>query len=92
MAMTVQMVIDGLRADIELGRFKPDDVLVIDWFSYHDVERLASDEDIKMSEDEAREIWVDAVEQIDVQLDWYESDAIGHIVAAKIEEAFNGGK
>ena len=100
MAMTVQMVIDGLRADIQLGRYKADDVLVIDWFSYHDIERLASDEDIEMSEDKAREIWAQAVEQIDIQLDWYEPDAIrhvaavaiSHLVANKIEEDFNGEK
>jgi hypothetical protein len=89
MAMTIQNVIDGLRADIELGRYKPDDVLVIDWFSYHDVLRVVNDyeEGRVISDDKARTIWEGCVDAIDTQLDQYETEAINNVIDAVVGEA-----
>ena len=82
MAMTVQNVIDGLRADIELGRFKADDLLVIDWFSYHDIQRTAETFE---NDDEARKLWEKTVERIDVQLDWFDKDQIDDLIQEMVD-------
>jgi len=89
MAMTVQMVIDGLRADIELGNYKADDVLVIDWFSFHDVHRVVDDyeEGRVISDDKARTIWEGCVDAINTQLDQYETEAINNVIEAVVGEA-----
>lgn len=89
MAMTVQNVIDGLRADIELGRFKADDLLVIDWFSYHDVLRVVNDyEDGRViSDSKARNIWAACVETIDSQLDQFDNEAINNVIDCVVGEA-----
>lgn len=92
MAMTIEGVIAGLQADVAAGYFKMDDVLVIDWFSFRDVQRKLSDfdDDKKMSDDTAREIWEDAVEEIDIRLDWYDTDDVNAIIASKVRVLIDG--
>jgi len=89
MAMTIQNVIDGLRADIQSGFYKPDDVLVIDWFSYHDVLRAVNDyeEGRVISDDKARNIWAACVETIDSQLEQFDNDSINDVIDAVVGEA-----
>jgi hypothetical protein len=89
MAMTVRMVIDGLLGDIKAGYFQEDDLLVIDWFSFRDVHRVIShyDEDRVVSDDTARKTWAVCVEQIDIQLDEFETDAINNVIDGVVGES-----
>lgn len=94
MAMTVENVIACLRADVEMGRYKADDLLVIDWFSYHDVQRIVLDydEENNMPDEKARGVWEECAEQIDMQLDQFETEAVNWVITGVVEKelGFNG--
>ena len=93
MAMTVQMVIDGLRADIELGRYKADDLLVIDWFSYHDIHQFVidmEDQDL-LTDEEARSHWAGVAEEIDMRLDEFQTSEINSVIREFMEEELGNG-
>lgn len=93
MAMTIRNVIDGLMADVKAGVYDEDDVLVVDWFSYHDVEQRVIDmEDEKpLSPEQARAIWLKCVEQIDYELDVYDTSDINSVITEIVEEEIANG-
>lgn len=62
--MLVSRLIEVLQEQIERGYLRADDELVVDWFSYDDVNRVAGHYDTPISDDEAREIWAECVDEI----------------------------
>ena len=94
MAMTIEGLIAGLQADIKAGYYTKDDVLVVDWFSFQDIQRVSDDMtcdvDVIMSESRAREIWEKAVERIDMEIDYYDSEQINHIILEEVEKNGEG--
>ncbi len=91
--MLVSRLIEVLQEQIDKGYLKPDDELVVDWFSYDDVNRVAGHYDTPISDDEAREIWVECLEEID-DYDCYDvelmNDCIDRVVSKFVES--KGGK
>lgn len=75
--MLVASVIAFLQHEVEAGRFKLDDELVIDWFSFDDVHRVAHDNSIVLTDDEARKIWGKCLTEFS---DFYDVDSIDRII------------
>lgn len=93
MAMTIRQMIDGLMADVKAGIYNEDDVLVVDWFSYHDVEqRILDMEDENIpTQERLKEIWAKCVEQIDYELDEFHTSEINNLITEVVEgEIANG--
>ena len=85
MAMSIKDVIAGLQGDVAAGYFTMDDVLVIDWFSFRDVQRTADDfseddNDNGMDDATARKLWEVSVDRIDTELEWFEGEQINEII------------
>jgi len=78
--MLVSRLIEVLQEQIERGYLKLDDDLVVDWFSYDDVHRVASNDEAKITDDEARTIWAECVEEID-NFDSYDVEVINNCIS-----------
>lgn len=78
--MLVSRLIEVLQEAIEGGYLKADDDLVVDWFSYDDVNRVAGHYETEISDDEVRSIWAECVEEID-DFDTYDVEVINNCIA-----------
>lgn len=91
--MLVSRLIEILQEQIERGYLRADDDLVVDWFSYDDVNRVAGHYDTPISDDEARSIWRECVDDID-DMDCYDTEVINSyidkVVGLYVEQ--KGGK
>jgi hypothetical protein len=77
--MLVGRLIEVLQEQVEGGYLKLDDDLVVDWFSYDDVNRVAGHYDTPITDDEARSIWAECVEEID-NFDTYDVEVINNCI------------
>jgi len=77
--MLVSRLIEVLQEQIDNGWLKPDDELVVDWFSYDDVNRVAGHYDTPFTDDEIREMWAECVNEID-DMDCYDPEVINSYI------------